>query len=124
MTVAIPSAIYIALPAAGGTAWRRSFAVKVMMPKPRNAKKVSATLEMMSSNDGYPDGASSDRWMLAIVTTAKKVRMPTTTHDDHGLRVRDELGPGDVHPGHDDDDERREHLGPDRVLPPVNMALA
>ena len=58
MTVAIPSARNIAR-----GSWRdglaRSLAVKVMMPKPRNAKKVSATDEMMSWNDGYPENASS-----------------------------------------------------------------
>ena len=36
--------------------WRcgsaRSLAVKVMTPKPRKAKKVSATLETMSRTDG------------------------------------------------------------------------
>ena len=77
MIVAIPSARYIAR----GN-WRaglaRSFAVKVMMPKPRKAKKVSATLEMMSRSGGYPDGASSDGFMLTSVTTAKKVRIPRT----------------------------------------------
>jgi hypothetical protein len=30
----------------------RSLAVKVMTPKPRKAKKVSATLETMSASDG------------------------------------------------------------------------
>ena len=78
MTVAIPSARYIAL-----GSWRaglaRSLAVKVMMPKPRKAKKVSATLEMMSRNGGYPENASSDGFMLTSVTTANTVRIPSTT---------------------------------------------
>ena len=87
------------------------------MPKPRKAKKVSATLEMMSLHDGYPDGASSDGCMLTRVTTAKKVRIPRTTKTITRLRVRDELGPDDVHPGHDDDDQRREHLDPDLASP-------
>ena len=52
--------------------------MKVMMPKPRNAKKVSATLEMMSFHDGYFDGASSDAWMFARGTTAKTMRIPMT----------------------------------------------
>ena len=78
MTVAIPSAMNIAR-GSWRDGLRRSFAVKVMMPKPRNAKKVSATLEMMSFHGGYPDGASSDAWMLTRRTTAKKVRIPTTT---------------------------------------------
>ena len=51
MTVAMVSARNIAL-----GSWRagfaRSFAVKVMMPKPRKAKKVSATLETMSCSGG------------------------------------------------------------------------
>jgi hypothetical protein len=38
---------------------RRSFAVKVMMPKPRKAKRVRATLATMSHSGGYPDGARS-----------------------------------------------------------------
>ena len=49
-----------------------------MMPKPRNAKKVSATLEMMSFHPGYPDGASRCAWILTSRTTAKNVRIPTT----------------------------------------------
>ena len=52
--------------------------MKVMMPKPRKAKKVNATLEMMSFPGGYPDGASSDAWMLTRRTTANTVRIPTT----------------------------------------------
>ena len=51
MTLAIESARNIAL-----GSWRdgfaRSLAVKVMMPKPRKAKKVSATLETMSRSGG------------------------------------------------------------------------
>ena len=78
MTVAIPSARNIAR-----GSWRdglaRSLAVKVMMPKPRKAKKVSATDEMMSRADGYPENASSDGWMLTSVTTEKKARIPSTT---------------------------------------------
>src|SRR5215475_15307915 len=79
MTVAIPSARYIALGSCkDGLA--RSLAVNVMMPKPRKAKNVSATLETMSRAGGYPDGASSDGSMLASVTTAKTTRIPTTTY--------------------------------------------
>ena len=54
-------------------------AVNVMMPKPRKAKNVSATLETMSRNGGYPDGASRCGVMLASVTTANRVRIPRTT---------------------------------------------
>ena len=43
---------------------------------------------------------------------------PDDDHDDHALRISDELGPGDVHAGHDDDDQRREHLDPDGALLP------
>ena len=78
MMVAIPSARYIAR-----GSWRdglaRSLAVKVMMPKPRKAKNVSATAEMMSRSGGYFDGASSDGFMLTSVTTANTVRIPSTT---------------------------------------------
>jgi len=78
MTVAIPSARYIARGSCrDGLA--RSLAVKVMMPKPRKAKKVSATDEMMSCTGGYFDGASSEGVMLTNVTIEKKVRMPSTT---------------------------------------------
>jgi len=77
MTVAMPSARYIAR-----GSWReglaRSLAVKVMMPKPRKAKNVSATLEMISRSGGYFDGASSDGFMLTSVTTANRVRIPST----------------------------------------------
>src|SRR3974390_2808087 len=78
MTVAIPSARNMAR----GSCRRgcdKSLAVKVMTPKPRKAKKVSATLEMMSLADGYPDGASRWGWRLARVDTAKTVRLPMTT---------------------------------------------
>ncbi len=49
------------------------------MPKPRKAKNVSATAEMMSRSGGYFDGASSDGLMLTSVTTANRVRIPSTT---------------------------------------------
>src|SRR5215467_931437 len=121
MTVAIPSARYIAL-----GSWRdglaRSFAVNVMMPKPRKAKKVSATLEMMSFSGGYPEGASSDGFMLTSVTIVdqrddrEQGEDPQHDVDDHGLRARDELGPDDVHAGHHDDDQRRKNLRPHLVL--------
>src|SRR5215469_6213631 len=79
MTVAIPRARYIAR-----GSWRdglaRSLAVNVMMPKPRKAKKVSATDEMMSWNGGYFDGASSDGVMFASVTTANTDKIPSTTY--------------------------------------------
>ena len=58
------------------------------MPKPRKAKKVSATLETMSWNDGYPENASSDGSRLTSVTTEKTIRMPSTTIDDHRLGAR------------------------------------
>ena len=41
---------------------------------------MSATLETISRTPGYPDGASSDGSMFAIVTTAKNPRIPTTTN--------------------------------------------
>ena len=50
-----------------------------MMPKPRKAKKVSATEEMMSWNGGYFDGASSDGVMFTSVTTEKKAKIASTT---------------------------------------------
>ncbi len=50
-----------------------------MIPKPRKAKKVSATDEMMSRAGGYPENASSDGFMLTSVTTEKKARIPSTT---------------------------------------------
>ena len=78
MTVAMPRARYIAR-GSWYAGLSRSFAVNVMMPKPRKAKKVSATLETMSRNGGYPEGASSDGFMLTRVTTAKRTRMPRTT---------------------------------------------
>ena len=56
----------------------RSFAVKVMTPNPRNAKKVRATLEMISRTPGYPAGARSDGFQFAMVTTANRVRMAST----------------------------------------------
>src|SRR5690348_2464431 len=79
MMVAIPSARYMALGSScAGLA--RSLAVKVMMPKPRKAKKVSATLDTISDRGGYPAGASSAGLTLASVTTAKNDKMPTTTY--------------------------------------------
>src|SRR3954454_2379102 len=78
MTVAIPSAMYIAR-----GSWRfgspRSFAVNVITPNPRNAKNVRATLETMSLNDGYFDGARRSGSTFAIVETAKITRIPMTT---------------------------------------------
>ena len=53
--------------------------MNVMMPKPRKAKKVSATDEIMSWNGGYFDGASSDGVMFTSVTTAKTDKIPSTT---------------------------------------------
>ena len=55
-----------------------------MTPKPRNAKKVSATLAAMSPAGGYSDGASSAKSAVASVVTANRERMPitiTTTTD-------------------------------------------
>ena len=49
--------------------------MKVMTPKPRNAKNVRATLAMISRTPGYPAGASRAGFQLAIVTMAKTVRM-------------------------------------------------
>ena len=57
----------------------RSFAVNVMTPNPRNAKKVSATLETIWRMLGYPENASSDQSTSASVTIEKKTRMPITT---------------------------------------------
>src|SRR6476620_3230291 len=71
----MPRARYIAL---GSWYAGRSRSVKVMMPNPRKAKKVSATLEMMSRNRGYPEGASSEGFMLTSVTTAKTTRIART----------------------------------------------
>ena len=48
------------------------------MPKPRKAKKVSATLDTMSFSGGYPENASSDGFMLTSVTIANRERMPST----------------------------------------------
>ena len=79
VTLAIASARYIAR----GSCFfgsGRSFAVKVITPKPRNAKNVSATLETMSRTGGYVDGSSSDGSMFTIVTTANVSRIPTTIH--------------------------------------------
>ena len=53
--------------------------MKVMTPKPRKAKKVSATLDTMSRSGGYPDTASRSQSTLASVVTAKMPRIPTTT---------------------------------------------
>src|SRR5215468_8627425 len=79
MTVAIPSARYIARGSCrDGLA--RSLAVNVIMPNPRKAKNVSATLEMMSRNGGYPEGASRCGCILTRVTTANKVKIPSTTY--------------------------------------------
>ena len=51
MTVAIPSARYIAR-GSSREGLPRSLAVQLTMPKPKKAKKVSATLETMSRPDG------------------------------------------------------------------------
>jgi hypothetical protein len=53
--------------------------VNVITPKPRKAKKVSATLDTMCWTSGYFEGASSEGSMFAIVTTANTQRIPTTT---------------------------------------------
>ena len=53
--------------------------MNVITPKPRKAKKVSATLETMSPKDGYPEKASRSRSRLLKVAIEKTVRMPTTT---------------------------------------------
>ena len=58
----------------------RSLAVKVTTPNPRNAKNVRATLATMSLSGGYPENARRSRSRLAIVETAKSVRMPSTTY--------------------------------------------
>ena len=50
-----------------------------MTPKPRNAKKVSATLETICRSEGYPEKASRSRSMFDRVATENTVRMPTTT---------------------------------------------
>src|SRR5436190_13721240 len=75
----------VAMPSARNMArgsWRlgsgRSLAVNVMTPNPRNAKNVSAMLETIWRRPGYPEGASSEGFRLAIVTIAKITRMPTT----------------------------------------------
>src|SRR3954452_18502781 len=57
---------------------RRSFAVNVTTPNPRKAKNVRATLETMSRTGGYVDGARRAGSMLRMVTTANRLRMPTT----------------------------------------------
>ena len=53
--------------------------MKVITPKPRKAKNVSATLDTMSRTGGYPEKARRSRSMLASVDTANTVRMPITT---------------------------------------------
>lgn len=75
---AIARAMYIAL---GSSRFGciRSFAVKVMTPNPRKAKKVSATLETIWRMLGYPENASSDQFTSASMTIEKKTRMPITT---------------------------------------------
>ena len=53
--------------------------MNVTTPKPRNAKKVRATLEMMSWRAGYPEKARRWGLRLARVEIEKTVRMPMTT---------------------------------------------
>lgn len=54
-------------------------AVNVITPNPKNAKKVSATLEITLLAAGYPEGASRWGWRLTSVETANTARLPTTT---------------------------------------------
>ena len=54
--------------------------MNVTTPKPRKAKKVSATADTMSWTPGYVDGARSAGSVFAIVTTANTARIPTTTN--------------------------------------------
>ena len=66
---------------------RRSFAVKVTMPKPRNAKNVRATLEKMSRSGGYPDGASSDGVHVRDGDHREHREDADDDEDDHALRA-------------------------------------
>ena len=54
--------------------------MNVITPKPRNAKKVSATLAMISRTPGYDETASSEGSMFQIVTAENSSRVPTTIH--------------------------------------------
>ena len=56
----------------------RSLAVKVMTPKPRNAKKVRATLDTMSRTGGYPEIDSRSMSIVDSVAIENTRRMPIT----------------------------------------------
>ena len=50
-----------------------------MTPKPRKAKKVRATLETMSANGGYPEGANRSMSIVDSVAIENTRRIPITT---------------------------------------------
>jgi hypothetical protein len=61
------------------------------MPKPRKAKKVRATLAMMSRSGGYPDGASSAG--LRVTRVARAATAMSRTKRPASILWRSTVGP-------------------------------
>ena len=90
----------------------RSLAVKVITPKPRNAKKVSATLDTISRERRVPRERQQVESRLAKVATENTVRMPMTTTTTTVWTLATACEPTTLRRGHHEEDEHREQLDP------------